>query len=678
MPTELQTQVNKYAKEGFSVLPIERGKKKPPEGLLWKPYQTTRPTTAELREWFANGTGNGVGIICGAVSGNLVVIDFEEEQAELFAAFCAFWKEAYGDTLESMTRVVRTGGGGWHVYLRMQTVPSPYHPAKEEKKLLPDIQGEGSYVVAPPTIHPDTGNQYEFTNDVNTIFEVSGLKELMIDIPEKSPETRTEHDPNWVIDYLAGVHDTGRNQACVELAGHYKGKGLPKEETLALLMAWFDLCTGDKSFQKKDVATCVNSSYSYIVPDIVSDYSLKYNAGVFQFEFASEGVWVRVDRLYEKHEGTSAELTITCNIPTVDPELHTARLNLLTTGVRKTLCTYLTGKVNINWDRILEIVCRETVKKYREGTPLIMVGRQPLQERMKYWMYPLLLERDANSIFGPGGSGKSFLACYLAVVTQTGLSTCGFTPSHSGTVLYLDYETNETIINERIAAICAGLGIPPIEIAYRRCVQPLATDIGTIQRLVLEIDADFIVVDSVGYACGMEPESAEVVLQYHNALRSLDVTTLSIDHVSHGNSGRPFGSVYKTNAGRNNWEVKNAQERGASEMDVGLFHHKMNDGTKHKELGLKFRFESDEHQRLTMAAVSRVDIGDIAELDDERSAPDRIASLLRRGAMTVGEIASELGLREADLTTTLNRNKSRFAKQPSGAWGCLYEGGNEI
>ena len=311
MPTELQKLVNRYTKWGFSLIPIVKGTKKP--SVEWKPYQTRRPKTDELKQWFsANNTG--VAIVCGGISQNLVVLDFD--QPDLFAGFSAFWKESYGDAIDAMTPVVETGGGGRHVYLKMKDLPPLYHPLGDERKLLPDIQSEGGYVLAPPTMHP-SGKRYEFTGGASVIFEVADLAELMFDIPTKGAEPKTGNDPNWVVGLLNGVAQPGRDVACMKLAGHYKSKGLAKEETLALLMAWFERCTGDSSFTEADVEKCVESSYGYIVPDMVADYVFKHNAGVFQFDFASEGVSVRLDRLHEKSDVTTAEIVITCTLPAV-------------------------------------------------------------------------------------------------------------------------------------------------------------------------------------------------------------------------------------------------------------------------------------------------------------------------------------------------------------------------
>ena len=65
------------AKEGISVVPVSIDGSKKPAPFTWRKYQEERPTTQELMDWFGKGTQQGVGAICGAVSGNLEMLELE-------------------------------------------------------------------------------------------------------------------------------------------------------------------------------------------------------------------------------------------------------------------------------------------------------------------------------------------------------------------------------------------------------------------------------------------------------------------------------------------------------------------------------------------------------------------------------------------------------------------------
>lgn len=54
------------------------GTKQPwPDGPSWKRYQGERPTPAQLSTWFSGDRYDGLGIVCGAISGNLELFEFE-------------------------------------------------------------------------------------------------------------------------------------------------------------------------------------------------------------------------------------------------------------------------------------------------------------------------------------------------------------------------------------------------------------------------------------------------------------------------------------------------------------------------------------------------------------------------------------------------------------------------
>lgn len=57
------------------------------------------------------------------------------------------------------TPTAETGGGGWHFYFRLL----PGEALAKVPSLLPgiDLQGDGSYVIAPPSIHP-SGRPYHW------------------------------------------------------------------------------------------------------------------------------------------------------------------------------------------------------------------------------------------------------------------------------------------------------------------------------------------------------------------------------------------------------------------------------------------------------------------------------------------------------------------------------------
>lgn len=145
-----------YAALGFSVLPCT-GKK--PALDTWKHLQTRPALPATIDAWHQVDLLENVGIICGRVSGNLVVIDLDGDKAT-WAYF-----EAFPDLLNTYT--VRSGSGhGMHFYYYVRDVPPTTRVTGLEAGNI-ELRSDGTYVIAPPSIHPVTGNRYAVADAVD-------------------------------------------------------------------------------------------------------------------------------------------------------------------------------------------------------------------------------------------------------------------------------------------------------------------------------------------------------------------------------------------------------------------------------------------------------------------------------------------------------------------------------
>ena len=96
-----------YHKRGWNVIPIAFDKK-PPKGFKWTKYQTERVTEDQLQEWFAGGKYRNLGVIAGAVSGGLVIVDFDS------MGLYEQWKARNGELADKLPTVKTSRG--MHVY----------------------------------------------------------------------------------------------------------------------------------------------------------------------------------------------------------------------------------------------------------------------------------------------------------------------------------------------------------------------------------------------------------------------------------------------------------------------------------------------------------------------------------------------------------------------------------
>ena len=132
--------VLQYHQRGFNVLPIAAGTKKPT--CEYKHWLSTRQTEQDIRKLFVGDVG--VGVILGAVSGNLYVRDFDKLSAY------DQWSTTHPQ-LANTQPTVATMRPGMHVYC------TSANRLKTQEFDDGELRGNGSYVVAPPSRHPDGG-----------------------------------------------------------------------------------------------------------------------------------------------------------------------------------------------------------------------------------------------------------------------------------------------------------------------------------------------------------------------------------------------------------------------------------------------------------------------------------------------------------------------------------------
>jgi hypothetical protein len=149
-----------YLQRGLSVIPLVYGDKKPV--VRWEEFQSRRATEDEVRKWFSNVCN--IGIVCGSVSGKLVVLDIESEEL-----FQKFYEKIDKDNPELRDIVLNTWlvktGKGRHIYLRVRASDEEYSKrvASDKHENFFEVRSKEMYVVAPPSLHP-SGKRYEFVN----------------------------------------------------------------------------------------------------------------------------------------------------------------------------------------------------------------------------------------------------------------------------------------------------------------------------------------------------------------------------------------------------------------------------------------------------------------------------------------------------------------------------------
>jgi len=161
----LRRAVNEAVEGGLCVVPPREDGSKAPLGQ-WRQYRTDRPTRDQLRSWYSDGL-SGIGLVCGAVSGNLESIDFETKA--IYAQVVELARETgLQELVERITAgYLEESPAGVHWLWRCSEIAGNTKLAKgADEKVLIETRGEGGYIIVAPSggpVHP-SGNPYTRVN----------------------------------------------------------------------------------------------------------------------------------------------------------------------------------------------------------------------------------------------------------------------------------------------------------------------------------------------------------------------------------------------------------------------------------------------------------------------------------------------------------------------------------
>jgi hypothetical protein len=319
-----------------------------------------------------------------------------------------------------------------------------------------------------------------------------------------------------------------------------------------------------------------------------------------------------------------------------------------------------------DWNEILEQFCRKVLREERRGSAFQILARQPRQPE-RHVLHPLLPEGKPTVMFAPGGTGKSTLAAAIASSVASGVEVVpGWTPA-SSPVLILDWEDDAATWADRLQAIAAGVGIEPPGIHYRQMTRPLADELESIAEYVTENAIGLLIVDSVGMATGSTADGEmwhDGALRLYGALRRLQpITTLLLDHVAGADldsdrpTSKPFGSVYKQNLCRSEFELRAEHGSGNGRTELLLRHGKKN-VAKLPPQGIAIVRDGDTI-RFERTGV------EAPELVKTLTVADRMKRLLRTGPQPTMMIAKDLDTTAGVIRTTIARDDGKtFTRLP--------------
>ena len=216
----------RYLARGWSVLPLRHGEKRPL--IRWEMLQQARADAPTLAQWFARWPNANVGIVTGEIS-NLIVLDVDPKHggdhslAELESRF-----EMLPETVEA-----HTGGSGRHLYFAH---PGGFVANRAGLAQGIDLRGDGGYVVAPPSQHPN-GQLYAWARGRSPEEMAPAALPRWLLFAGRGPRTRRSL-ADWRQLLHDGVNEGERNATIASLTGHLLWHGVDPQVALELMLAW--------------------------------------------------------------------------------------------------------------------------------------------------------------------------------------------------------------------------------------------------------------------------------------------------------------------------------------------------------------------------------------------------------------------------------------------------------
>ena len=205
-----------YAELGLAVFPLAYRNKVPAIEGGCKAATTEK---SKIERWWNQNPRYNIGIATGNKSNGLVVIDLDVDNNKGIDGYEVLrdWQNKHGELPETWQSI--TGRGGYH-YFYKDTIT---HSNKVGLYEGVDIRGEGGYIVAPPSVHPN-GNTYEWEQEPKE-YEIAQVDDIVNDFFKgEKQRIDSEHKTNFKVPEL--IPEGKRVDTIVRLIASLRTKGL--------------------------------------------------------------------------------------------------------------------------------------------------------------------------------------------------------------------------------------------------------------------------------------------------------------------------------------------------------------------------------------------------------------------------------------------------------------------
>ena len=246
-----------YAENGFAVFPLMARGKRP---ATQHGVNDWTDDAESVRKWWERHPDHNIGIACGTPSGGLLVLDFDvdEDRDKDGLSTLYAWERAHGELPE--TAVSITGRGGMHYLYR--TDRTNIHPSVNHE-LSVDVRSDGSYIVAPPSVH-ENGRRYEWQDspaDTPIATANGNVYDFVDHVQRNGGQDETKKD-NGKFRLPDEIKEGGRDNTLFKYASHLRAIGRSDEEIMAAV-AGVNAMRCKPPMSSSDVERIVRSACRY-------------------------------------------------------------------------------------------------------------------------------------------------------------------------------------------------------------------------------------------------------------------------------------------------------------------------------------------------------------------------------------------------------------------------------
>jgi hypothetical protein len=366
--------------------------------------------------------------------------------------------------------------------------------------------------------------------------------------------------------------------------------------------------------------------------------------GAYSVWWDEPPVNMRFDRLrWDRYGALGAEVTVWLVEP-FEIKIHSAHATLTTTDGRAKLakhCQARAPELKADWLALTDAACIAVRDAFRIGEPAVLmadvldVGLGEAQIRDARTGDSILPRNEFGIVFGDGDTGKSMLALLFGSIMQAGRSDLAELEVPDGKpvrVAYADWETSAATQKARLRRMF-GEFYPKDLLYIPGAGLSLPDSVDRFRRIIREHRIDYLIIDSIAYACGGPPEDAAVASGFLNALQQLglgkSLGVLAIAHVTKADArsatDKPFGSAFWANSARMTWYLRRNEGHG-DRYSIGMFCKKHNLGPRSRSVGLTLDYangglvfgRTDVTGDATLAVGERWSVRIVTDLSETR------------------------------------------------------------